>query len=459
MPQNNDTKNRGTQADDDAIRIPSTEELDELTDLDTIAYADTRRDVASFLNMNVSTLDALVKDHRRKRQEAKKASEKEKQKAKFQQDGWRGELLLNELGRPKPLLNNAIVALRGASIWNGVLSFDDLSLLIIVSKPPPWQHGRNQPWEPRRWNDVDDAQTTAWLERQGITVKPAYARQAAQVVARDATYHPVRDYLNSLEWDGTHRVEGFATTYLGAADTPYHQCVSRCALIAGVARIMEPGCQVDYVPVLEEAQGILKSSAIRRMFDPYFTDDLSGMDTKDAKMEMQGVWCVEVAELASMQRSQVEAIKAFITRRKDRFRPSYGHNVIEAPRQAVIWGTTNKYNWQKDDTGGRRFWPIRCGEINFDLLTTDRDQLWAEAVHLYKQGEKWWLTPEEEKAAKSAQDERRMEDPWEAGIKDYIRTRVNVSVPELLGRCPSSGALRQFETFVKGGSGSISVSA
>src|SRR5262249_44718291 len=216
-----------------------------------------------------------------------------------------------------------------------------------------------------------------------------------QTVAKERAFHPIKDYLNDLEWDGKKRVEQFATTYLGAEASPYHAAVSKCFLIAAVARIMQPGGKADYMPILEGAQDKGKSTAIETMFAPWFSDDLAELGTKDAAMQVRVAWGIEIAELASMSRPEIERVKAFITRKVDRFRPAYGRHVIEAQRQSIFIGSTNADTYLKDETGGRRFWPIKCGKIDLKALERDKDQLWAEAVALYGKGVGWWLTDAE----------------------------------------------------------------
>lgn len=331
--------------------------------------------------------------------------------------------LRNKDGTIRAVFANAATALRHASKWKGVLVFDEFAMQVLAKLPPPFgrEAGHNS-WTSRPWSDNDDRLTAEWLQQEGIFVSIEIAAQAVQTVATEASFHPVRDFLGALKWDGVERCSGFASAYFEAEDTPYHRAVSKAFLIAAVARIMTPGCQVDCMPVFEGRQGMQKSSGLRVMFDPWFSDDLSELGSKDSKMEMQGVWCLEVAELASMTRGERETVKAFISRREDRFRPSYGRRVITASRQAVLAGTTNDDVYLRDETGDRRFWPIKCGQqVDLEALKRDRDQLWAEAAHLFEKGEPWWLTdPAIEIAAKDVQSSRRQRDPWEEPISQVL---------------------------------------
>jgi predicted P-loop ATPase len=346
---------------------------------------------------------------------------------------WRNSLLLTATKQPKALLYNALIALRRAPEWQGVLAYDQSALAAMAMKPPPWLKMQNDTWAPQAWTDRDDTLTACWLQEQGINVTVTAAAAAAEAVAKDASFHPVRDYLNGLTWDGTARIASFATTYLGAADTAYHSEVSRCMFIASVARIMRPGCKHDYMPILEAPQDAGKSKALRLLFQPWFTDDLAEFGSKDASMQIRSTWGVEVAELSAMTRSEIERVKAFVTRQIDRFRPSYGRRVIEVPRQAVFFGSTNADTYLKDETGNRRYWPIRCGKIDHDAIEHDHDQLWAEAVALFNAGTPWWLTDVSIAAqGQSQQADRYQEDPWQSAIVKYCENKASVSIEEIL---------------------------
>ena len=345
---------------------------------------------------------------------------------------WRERLLVTPTHQPRPQLTNALLALREAPEWAGVLAYDEFALAVMAMQPPPWVL-TNGTWEPCRWTDREDALATDWLQRQGIGVPVSVGANAVETAAKDASFHPIRDYLSGLKWDGKKRLVTFTADYLGSEDTSYHTAVGQCSLIASAARIMEPGCKADHVIILEGPQGALKSSAIEALFTPWFSDDISELGTKDAAMQVRAAWGIEIAELAAMRRGEIERVKAFVARRVDRFRPSYGRRVIEVPRQSVFFGTTNTDNYLKDETGGRRFWPVVCGTINLGAIRRDKDQLWAEAVHLYRAGAEWWLTDKLDIAAAAEVQEGRYEgDPWEAKVLAYIAVRESVSTDEVL---------------------------
>jgi len=345
---------------------------------------------------------------------------------------WRTMLIVGATKEPRALLANALLALRAAPEWGGVLAYDEFALTVMAKRPPPWVP-TNGGWAERVWGDRDDVLTAEWLQHQGIHVNERVAMQAAMAVAKDASFHPIRDYLCRIVWDGTARVETFALNYLGAEDTIYHRTVGQCFLISAVARVMRPGCQVDHMLIAEGPQGAGKSSLARLMFEPWFSDDIAELGSKDSAMQVRVAWGIEIAELASMTRGEIERVKAFVSRRVDRFRPSYGRHVIQVERQSVFIGTTNADAYLKDETGARRSWPVKCGNIDLAGVARDRDQLWAEAVSLYRGGEPWWLADATDVALASAeQSARYVDDAWAGPMAAYLEGRADTSVGEIL---------------------------
>jgi predicted P-loop ATPase len=345
---------------------------------------------------------------------------------------WRAALLLNKGGTPRPLLANAMTALREAPEWKDVVAYDEFARETVLRARPPWDV-KDDEWVQRTWTSHDDLLAAEWLQREDIAVTAPVAQQAVEAVSRDASFHPARDYLDALKYDGQPRVGNWLSEYMGALASAYHQEVGRVMLIGAVARIYNPGCKVDTVPILEGVQGALKSTAVRTLFEPYFSDELADLGSKDAAMQTRGVWGLEVSELDAMSRAEVSRIKSFISRTTDRFRPPYGSRIIESPRSCVFWGTTNATGYLKDETGGRRFLPIKIGKIRIDRLRQDRDQLWAEAVQLYRNGTAWWITSRDaQRDAERQQRDRYVGDPWDGVVRTFIATRDHVTVSEIL---------------------------
>ena len=336
---------------------------------------------------------------------------------------WRDELILSkgrrgEQGEPKPILANAMTALCAAPEWRGVLAFNEFSLRTVALKPAPWDGAATA----FQWTDHEDRLAADWLQHAGILVSADVAGQAVQTVARERPFHPVREYLDFLKWDGRKRIDTWLSAYLGAEANDYTVAVGARWLISAVARIYKPGEKVDCCLILEGPQGLKKSMALGTMAHPWFTDEIADLGSKDSAMQTRGVWIIEIAELDSMTRSEVGRIKAFMSRSTDRFRPPYGKRLIESPRQCVFAGSVNHSTYLRDETGGRRFWPVSCARILIDDLARDRDQLWAETVVRFRTGSNWWLDSAElNRAAEREQADRYEGDPWDELIANWLK--------------------------------------
>jgi predicted P-loop ATPase len=344
---------------------------------------------------------------------------------------WRSKLLRGDKKQPESYLANALIALRHAPDWQGVLGFDEFALQIMMLKPAAFV--QKDKWQPCLWTDADDAHTAEWLQSHGIGVTENVAASAAETIAKENSFHPIKQYLRGVKWDGMQRIETFASVYLGAEQNKYVAEICKCFFVAAVARIARPGCKHDHVLILEGPQGLGKSRAVDALFSPWFSDDIAELGSKDSAMQVRVAWGIEIAELASMSRGEIERVKAFTTRRIDIFRPSYGRRVESVPRQSVFVGTTNADDYLKDETGGRRFWPIKCTSIDLAAIKRDRDQIWAEALSLYRKGHKWWLTEGDTiKLAVEEQANRFSEDIWQEWIASHIEGKSSVSVTEIL---------------------------
>lgn len=351
--------------------------------------------------------------------------------------GWKRRLITNEDGKVKPILANAIIALSQAPDWQGVLAYSEFSMTTIARKSPPWSDALRD----IEWSDHEDRRATEWLQHNGIYVGVEIAAQAVQVAAKAHSFHAVREYLDKLIWDGTERINTWLSLYLGVEHSDYAAAVGSRWLIQAVARIYRPGVKADTCLILEGEQGTLKSTALKTLGGQWFTDEIAELGTKDASLQTLGVWIIELSELDSMSRGEVSRIKSFMTRATDRFRPPYGRRIITSPRQCVFAGSVNHNTYLRDDTGGRRFWPVQCGNIRIKDLIRDRDQLWAEAAVQYKIGSVWWLDSKALNVEAEAQQADRLEDdPWQTPIAEWCSRQwsngeTSVSIADVLQMC------------------------
>lgn len=339
-------------------------------------------------------------------------------------------LIRDDKERPIWNMANAITLLTKHPDWRGVLGFNSFTIRRVLLRPLPGQGGRGFP---RPIEDDDYSAAQAWFNRNGFPrASSEIVQSAIQKVCRERSFDPLSDYLNGLEWDGTRRLGGWLSRYCGATPSEYTSEVGIRWCISAVARGFKPGCKADHMLVLEGTQGARKSSALAALAgEDWFSDSLPPMNTKDASSYLRGRWIVEVAELEAMRR-EVDAVKAFISRQVESYRPAYGKEEVDQPRRCVFAGTTNKDDWQKDETGGRRFWPIKVGIIDVDAIARDRNQLWAEVVHLYRQGERWWLEGTVAEQAQAEVAERRADDPWRADIAQAVLGKSEVTAKQVL---------------------------
>lgn len=328
---------------------------------------------------------------------------------------------------------NVLQALRACPELAGLVRFNEFAGRVEFARPAPWRNA-----EPgTEWTDADDVDLQAWLQVRGLEVRARNTiADCVSRVARDNPAHPVRDYLAGLTWDGRPRLTHWLLDYLGAeGPAAYLEAIGPAFLISAVARVRRPGCQADHSLVLEAAQGKGKTSAVRTLGHPWITEGIPDLANKDAALHLAGVWIVELSELAAVRRTDsIEHTKAFLTRNVDRYRPPYGRRTVDIPRQCVFIGTTNAAAYLPDPTGNRRFWPVRCTDIDLPTLERDRDQLWAEAVLQYEAGAAWHLTAEQAGLAATEQDARRYVTELEQDVADYLERMAGQGFKELAVR-------------------------
>lgn len=252
--------------------------------------------------------------------------------------------------------------------------------------------------------------------------------------ARRNTFDPLADYLAGVKWDGKPRVDGWLSAYIGVPDSAIVRKFARKFLIGAVARALSPGCKFDTMLVIEGPQDAGKSTALRYLFgDAFFTDHLPDFHSKDSFQQLQGAWCIEVAELSALGKADIKDVKQFLSRLVDKYRPPYGKAPITVPRRTVFAGTVNPEDngYLRDPTGARRFWPVKCGTIDLPGILRDRDQLWSEAVRAFADGEKYYLDDAASRAAAALEQRARREiHPWEAAIEMWVRGDRGIPVTE-----------------------------
>jgi predicted P-loop ATPase len=322
-------------------------------------------------------------------------------------------------------LNNAVMLIENDPLYRDRLWFDEFLQRPMTGNPA------------REWTDADDLNLTLYIQRTRSV--PRIGRdvvsQAALTVAFRHRRNCVKDWMESLSlcWDQVPRIEHFFEDHFGAEGTIYTRAASRNFWISMPARIYRPGCQADNMIVLEGPQGIGKSSALRVIGGPWFAEQHENVTGRGFFEVLQGKVLVEVSEMDAFSRADITRVKQVVTCVSDRYREPYGRHAKDHPRQCVFVGTTNKDDWNRDETGARRFWPIACrGDIDIEGIAGSRVQLFAEAVARFKHGESWWHMPAQE--TQQQQVNRYVAPAWAEPIRRYLEQQhaSEVSIAEVL---------------------------
>lgn len=335
---------------------------------------------------------------------------------------WLEGLTYTEQGKLRSTISNFLLIIENEPLLKGKIAYNEFSNRAVVMGPLPWRSKDNR----SDWSDTDDSGLREFIEKYYGISSTAKCADALALVFEKHSFHPVREYLNNLLWDGKERVNTLFIDYLGAEDTSYVRTVTRKILTAAVARVFVPGIKFDNMPVLSGPQGIGKSTLIKKLGRDWYSDSLTTVSGKEAYEQLQGVWIIEMGEMMATKKADIEATKHFLSKTEDIYRVAYGRRTSRFPRQCVFIGTTNDREFLRDRTGNRRFWPVDVGVIKpkksvfNDLNSYEIDQIWAEAVELYKAGEPLYLNAEEEKEAQK-QQEAHSEESAKAGlIQEYL---------------------------------------
>jgi hypothetical protein len=362
---------------------------------------------------------------------------------------WRQRLLWtsSKSGAPKLVVHteNVVLILQLHPEWRGLIRYDEFRGRTVLVGRPPWSEYHRPTSIETVWTDEDATRLESWLRREfhsyAFAPTVSQCERAVDVVARTQGFNPVRDYLDSVapKWDGTMRLPRAASLYFGADDTEYSAAVFTWWMISAVARVFEPGCKADHVLILEGDQNLGKSTALEVLCgSQWFSDSPIDLNSKDAFERIRGRWIVELAELDSLFRTDASRAKQFFSSKRDDYRPAYGRREREQLRQCIFAGTVNLDVYLNDPTGARRFWPFIVRLIRLAELTRDRDQLWAEAVWRYREGQKWYPTADERESLlgelKDAQADRTQVDVWTDRVMRWLRSASDtVATDEILG--------------------------
>jgi predicted P-loop ATPase len=329
----------------------------------------------------------------------------------------------NDKGQPHPSVANVVRILHGDQKLAGAIWFDEFLDRICTA----WPTG-----DVREWTDADDVRLQVYI--QETLSMPKLGKQAVQdavlLVARMDTRNEAAAYLDTLQWDGVERIQSFFPSIFGAEDTEYSRAVGVSFWLSLVARVTRPGCKVDTMVVLEGLQGSGKSRALSIIGGRWFAEATQAPTDKDFYLNLAGKMLVEIGEMDAFNRAEVTKVKQVITCQVDRYRAPYERRAADHPRRCVFAGTTNRDDWNKDETGARRFLPILVGEVKHDVLAQQRDQLFAEALARLNRGENWWTLPAAETLAQ--QEARRDSDELEARLVEWLIGRSEVSVADVL---------------------------
>lgn len=368
----------------------------------------------SFLAMQeFAVQDPLVKQQLAKERQALAETEFEAG------EDWQSTLELDRKGNVKDTLTNIATIVRCDPNLQSVV-FNEFKGVVDVVGPLPWEQVRPG------WNDADVANAKLYFERVYGIWSPAKFKDALlAVVSSERRYHPVKQYLSGLTWDGKKRLDTLLIDYMGAEDTPYVRAVTRKVLCAAVARIYEPGIKFDSMLVLNGPQGIGKSTFYAILGREWFSDSLSIADMRDktAAEKLQGYWILEIAEMNGIKKVDVETVKSFLSRTDDKFRQAYGTVVESHPRSNIIVGSSNaESGFLRDVTGNRRFWPVTVSghAPHHPWELTEVDQVWAEALERYRAGEELYLKGSVAAEAYQRQQEAMESDDREGLVQDYL---------------------------------------
>jgi predicted P-loop ATPase len=413
----------------DLVRIHKFGHLDDdVAETTNITKLPSYAAMCAFAAQDPAVKRLMTEERQREYEEIARQLEEESDDDEEDDDSWME--LLERHKRTGEILptpgNIEIILSRGE--WKGVLAYDEFANTEVIRKDLPWRKRLkpDAPYEP--WLAEDDRRLRHWFGKKYNIRGAAAILDAFTEVTRRRRFHPIKEYLESQVWDGVQRAERIFITYLGAADTHYVRQVTRKMLLAAVTRLYRPGCKFDQMLVLIGPQGAGKSSLLAKLGRKWFSDSLRTFENKEAGEHLQNGWIFEISELSAMKRSEVEEVKAFLSKTEDRYRVAYDRQVSEFPRKCVFFGTTNTRDFLRDTTGNRRFWPVEVDPKNamlnhWDHLTDELvGQIWAEVLTWFRAGEGLELDQEAREEAERQQAAHTEIDPREGLIQEWLES-------------------------------------
>lgn len=344
------------------------------------------------------------------------------------------------LGKFHPNTANIYKQLTETERWSNIFAFDEFNNAEMVISKPPWQSGDPKHFKPRPLRDTDYTQTQMWLQRNWANASKTAVVDAVNAACEIQIISPVRHYLERLPesaFDISHLFEAyFAVLPRDQAEQDYVREASRVFLTQACARAIDAGCKADIVIVLEGKQGIGKSTGLRALFSPdWFKDSLPPMSQKDASDYLVGSWCIELAEMAYQKKAEIEQQKAFLSRQEEKYRPAYKKTSIVYKRRCVFVATTNRDDWAVDETGNRRYLPIKTQNIDVVGLKRDRDMIWAAAYAEYMRTKHWWLQERFTEYTRQQTEARQEADLWSQLLQEHLRDKDEITIKEAFELC------------------------
>jgi predicted P-loop ATPase len=354
---------------------------------------------------------------------------------KYSGDDWRNGLIYTNQGHAKGLPHNVMLVLENDPELADLFWLDDFANSVALSRSPPWTGGNRD-----EFTEADALELAAWLGspfRYSMAAGVELILQCVEAIARRKRRHPAREYLNALKWDGEARVARMFVDLFGCAETSYTLGAAMCFMVSAVSRVLlvdplqpSKGSKVDFMLVLEGEQGTGKTTAVLELCGAkWYAEATESPAHKDFYQSLRGRLFVEIGEMDSFSKADVAKVKQAITVRFDVYRPSYGRLARAFRRECIFVGTTNRNDYLRDETGARRFLPIKIGRVDIPALVAARDQLWAEAVQLFRDGFQWWQLPP---GAEREQNARFSDDVWTDAVWRWLEGKADAKAYEAI---------------------------